>query len=268
MKRFKTYKRKSHKKFYLIIKILTFSFFIFKIDKLLLNDKFINLINDYYFNKIEAKEELVSLNIVDEKKPVIYIYNTHQKEEYIGGILDDYDVMPSVFLASKRLKENLMKLGIETIIEETNMEEELYNRGLNFNYSYRLSKELLLNKINEYPSLEYFIDLHRDAIPYDRSVITYLNKDYAKVLFVIGIDLPTYQDNAALAKTISDKLNQYVPGISRGIMYKNHGNGDYNLDVSSNALLIELGGEYNKFSEVNNTLGILATCYMEVINGK
>ena len=213
MKRFKTYKRKSYKKFYLIIKILTFSFFIFKIDKLLLNDKFINLINDYYFNKIEAKEELAR-------------------------------------------------------IEETNMEEELYNRGLNFNYSYRLSKELLLNKINEYPSLEFFIDLHRDAIPYDRSVITYLDKDYAKVLFVIGIDLPTYQDNAALAKTISDKLNQYVPGISRGIMYKNHGNGDYNLDVSSNALLIELGGEYNKFSEVNNTLGILATCYMEVINGK
>ena len=43
-------------------------------------------------------------------------------------------------------------------------------------------------------------------------------------------------------------------------------NGIYNQDFSPNTLLIEIGGQYNSISEVNNTVEVLAEVLNEVIN--
>ena len=57
-------------------------------------------------------------------------------------------------------------------------------------------------------------------------------------------------------------------GISKGIIKKSgpNVNGIYNQDISSNALLIEVGGYQNKIDEVYNTIDVLANTLKEVIN--
>ena len=38
----------------------------------------------------------------------------------------------------------------------------------------------------KYPSIIYFIDIHRDSIKRGQSTVTIGDKNYAKVLFVVG----------------------------------------------------------------------------------
>jgi len=204
----------------------------------------------------------------NKKDPLIYIYNTHQGEEYSANNLGEHDIVPTVMLASYRLREELNKRDLNTIVETNQISEVLRTNSWNYAASYQASKLLMTDAKNKNPSLKYYFDLHRDSIPYESSITTYQNKTYAKILFVIGTDHENYQENLALAEKINNTLNNKVPNISRGILKKGGKgvNGIYNQDFSSQTLLFELGGSYNTINEVTNTIAILADSIKEVIS--
>ena len=218
----------------------------------------------------ESKQEYTPDPAPEENKenPLIYLYNTHQGEEYNGGVLSEHDLVPTVMLASYRLREKLNSYGLNTIVETNQISEILRANNWNYNSSYKASKILMEDAYEKNPTLEYFIDLHRDAIPYESSIVEYNGKTYTKVLFVVGSDNEIYKTNQELATKISDALNNKVPKISKGIMKRGGAgvNGIYNQDFSPNTLLIEIGGQYNSISEVNNTVEVLAAVLNEVIN--
>ena len=203
----------------------------------------------------------------NKENPLIYLYNTHQGEEYNGGILSEHDIVPTVMMATYSLREQLNKYSLNTIVETNQISEILKINNWNYASSYKASRLLMTSAYEKNPSLQYFIDVHRDAIPYESSIITHENKVYAKVLFVVGEDYDKYLANLSLAEKLSNALNQKVPKISRGIMKKGGSgvNGIYNQDFSPNTLLIELGGQYNSINEVNNTVLVLAEVLKEVI---
>lgn len=207
----------------------------------------------------ENKELKEALN-VDINNPIIYIYNTHQTETYA-----DYSVYDAAYL----LKEKLNQAGLSSYLEEQSMKVFLDTNGLKYYNSYTASRNYLDLAKNNYSSLKYFFDIHRDSVSKDISTITYNGKSYAKVLFVVGTDNP----NNALNKETTNKLNEIikskVPNISRGIVY--HGgkgfNGVYNQDVSSEVFLIEVGGKDNTKEEVENTIEVLNNAIVEYIKG-
>ena len=45
-------------------------------------------------------------------------------------------------------------------------------------------------------------------------------------------------------------------------------NGIYNQDLSEKSVLIELGGQYNKIEDINNTLDILAESILLLLEGE
>lgn len=220
---------------------------------------------DNYDGSLSPKEYTADPTPEENKsEPIVYIYNSHQGEEYGGGTLSENDLIPTVMLAAYRLREHLNNENIPTMVETASMSEVLKQNNWNYNQSYKGSRLLIEKALKDYPTITYLIDLHRDAIPYQSSVVTYEGKTYAKVLFVIGRD---YYDNLALAETLSNKINAQVPNLSKGIMRRTSSSGGpvFNQDLSKNALLIEVGGQYNSISEVNNTIGILASSLKEVI---
>ena len=225
---------------------------------------------DEIYNGEESKAEYTPDPNPSENasSPVIYLYNTHQGEEYNGDVLSEHDLVPTVMLAAYRLRETLNNEGINTMVETNKISEVLKINNWNYASSYQASKLLLNDALNKFSTLKYFIDIHRDAIPYESSILEYNGKTYAKILFVIGVDHEGYLENLNLAEKLSQVLNQKVPNISRGIMKKggNGVNGIYNQDFSANTILIELGGQYNKISEVNNTINVLSLALKEVIN--
>lgn len=188
--------------------------------------------------------------------PQVYIYNTHQTESYSMKTLEPYNITPSVMMASYLMKEHFQKAGIETIVEETNISDYMKEQGYQYAESYVASRTFVESILKKYPDLKLIIDLHRDAIPHDSSTITIGEKNYAKVLFIVGMNNPNYQANLSLAQSLSDLINQSYPKLSRGIMSKSGSNvnGLYNQDLNGNMILLELGANENTIDEVQNTV--------------
>ena len=118
--------------------------------------------------------------------------------------------------------------------------------------------------------MKYFIDIHRDSITKNYSTVLINNKNYAKVLFVIGKDHNAWQQNNNLASILNNLINKYYPGLSRGIIQKEGRgvNGIYNQDISPNCILIEVGGVDNTIEEVNNTMLALSDILTKHIKGE
>ena len=172
-------------------------------------------------------------------------------------------------MASYLLREKLDSMGISTIVEDANMSNILASNNWNYAYSYQASASLITDKKNKYPTLKYFIDIHRDSIPKSASTASLNNKNYAKILFVVGKDYNTWQDNYNFSNKLNDLLNTYYSGISRGIITKSGTgvNGIYNQNLSPNCILIEVGGNENTIEEVYNTIEVLADILNKYISG-
>ena len=197
--------------------------------------------------------------------PIVYIYNSHQLENYDSSNYEPYNITPNVMMASYLLKEKLNNYNIPTIVEEGNINEFIKINNWDYNYSYIASRYFIEEAKRKYPSIKYFIDLHRDSVTKEYSTAIINDMSYAKVLFVVGLDHDNYKGNLDFANNVNNRL---INGISKGIIKKSgpNVNGIYNQDISSNALLIEVGGYQNKIDEVYNTIDVLANTLKEVIN--
>ena len=203
----------------------------------------------------------------DAKTPMIYLYNTHQTEGYSKVGISEYDIVPTVLFASYYLREQLNDFGLPTLVETTELAEILRLNQWSYSHSYDASRYLILEAKKEHPSIQYFIDIHRDAISYESSTTESNGQKYAKVLFVVGKEHPNYEQNLKLATALNEKLKLKINSITRGVIGKEgkNVNGIYNQDISPNSLLIEVGGQYNNIAEVTNTMQLLARVLKEYI---
>lgn len=205
---------------------------------------------------------------VDITNPLIYLYNSHQLENYNNDSLSAYGITPNVLMASYLLKEKLNSSGLATIVEDTNMTEFLSLNNWDYSSSYKASRIFLLDKQNTHPTIKYYFDIHRDSVNKKLTTVNINNKSYARILFVVGLEHSNYQENLNAANELNSIIDKKYPGLSRGI-YKKEGpgvNGIYNQDISSKVFLIELGGIDNNIEEVLNTINALTDTITTYIN--
>ena len=206
--------------------------------------------------------------IKEENPPKIYLYNTHQTEEYQSSELLEFTIKPTVMINNYILEDIFNRNGLQTIVEERSIKEMLNNYNWKYSSSYKASRIYLEDTYKSNPSLEYFIDLHRDSLPHNKTYISIDGKDYAKIMFLVGLENPNYEKNMILTEKINNKLNEYYPGLSKGILKKGGEgvNGIYNQDFNENVILVEVGGYENTTTEVLNSSLAFAKCFMEAIN--
>ena len=171
-------------------------------------------------------------------------------------------------MASYLLKEKLNKSGIATIVEDTDLTEFLDLNKWNYANSYKASRMFILDKINTYDTIKYLIDIHRDSAKKEMTSVAINGKNYARILFVVGLEHKNYQKNLDLANNINKMFTEKYPGISRGV-YKKEGagvDGIYNQDITGNSMLIEVGGIDNNIDEVMNTINAINDVLVRYIN--
>ena len=209
------------------------------------------------YNKITNYIKNDSESVTD---PILYIYNTHELETYSNQGLESYNMVPNVMMASSLLSEKLNKLGIKTVWEDTNMDEFIKSMGLPSNELYGASRVFISQAKEKYPSLKYFIDLHRDSVNKDISTIEIDGKNYARVLFVLGTTNRTAEENRVMMDKLSKNINLKYPALSRGIYERETEDWyeAYNQDISKNVILVELGAKDNTITEVLNTIEVLS----------
>ena len=206
--------------------------------------------------------------LYNTEEPLFYIYNTHSSEEYSYTKNDVYNIVPNVKTASYILEEELKKLGISSFVESENTIDILNSKNMAYSMAYEVSRDLLETRRSEYDTITYFIDLHRDSVKREATTTTIDGVSYAKVMFLLGLENPNYQENKKVLTKLNDYLNENYKGLSRGI-YEKQGsgvNGVYNQDISPNVILIEVGGVDNTIEEVSNSLKVIANCLYNYLN--
>ena len=184
--------------------------------------------------------------ILEVSKKKIYIYNTHQKEQYQSG---------SVMDASVYLKELLENKGYEVYFETSDFDLYKKTHNMDLTETYPTSRIFLEKNVISNGPFDLIIDLHRDAL--NREDCFYLDdhKAYAKMMMVIGGD-SSFRDTVIYNSSIlHETIDELCGGVMRSDFIRN--SAVYNQDYTDKMMLIEVGGQYSTFQEVKNSVELL-----------
>ena len=129
--------------------------------------------------------------------------------------------------------------------------------------------------LNQYPSIEVVIDLHRDGVPETTHLVKEINgKQCGKIMFFNGLSRtktqgnltylpnPYIQDNLAFSYQMQMASEELYPGLARRIYLKGY---RYSLHMMPKSLLIEAGAQTNTVQEMKNTMELLANILAKVL---
>lgn len=205
------------------------------------------------------------------KRNVVFIYNTHNRESFLPslpGVTDPdsaHHHEVNVTKISERIVKSLKKQGIGAVADKTDHMQVLNERGWKYPQSYKASREVVANVLEENKDYKYVFDIHRDSLGRDKTTKKINGKSYAKVMFVVGAEHENHEKNLKFASELHYILEEKYPGLSRGV-YPKKGkgtNGVFNQDLSEQAILIEFGGVENNWDELNRTADALAEVFSE-----
>lgn len=207
-------------------------------------------------NIIINKNNSSFVNLIKKDDYKVYIYNTHDEEGYSNKGFELYNTTPTVKLASYMLKDELNNLGINALVEERPVIKEIKKQGLPYYYSYDISNKYCKEIKEKYPSIIYFIDLHRDGIDKSLSTVTINNKTYAKMMFLLGMKHSNSNKNLEVVTKLNNYLNDNYKGLMRNIYKRN--DITYYQYFDSHNFIIEVGGQDNTYQEVYNSIKAFA----------
>lgn len=209
-------------------------------------------VKQIYSKKVDSNVSSLSKTSLNEKS--IYIYNTHQKEEYQSKTVKE---------GSKYLMNLLKEKGYNVTYETGDFEVYRVKNHMKYNQAYTVSKKYILEELSKKNDYDLIIDFHRDSVSRDVALLSYDNKNYARVMFVVGKGSQNYEDVKKMSKTLSGMVNNKIPKLSRGIYEKaSH----YNQGIDDHMVLIEVGSSTNTYEEVTNTLNILSLVIDEYLS--
>ncbi|KMK77027.1 stage II sporulation protein P [Alkalihalobacillus pseudalcaliphilus] len=216
----------------------------------------------------EQNQEEKPPTISEGDDPVVLLYHSHSWESFLPHLPGEANPNSAasnevnIIDVGHHLKEALEKQGIKTVIDTTNMTKKLNELGKGTGYSYTASRGIVQSYLDQYESIDYVIDLHRDSARYDITHTELDGEDFARLMFVVGESHSNYEINEKLATEMHKRLGDQ---LSRGVFGKDktQGNGIYNQDLSKGALLVEFGGVDNHMNELHRSAEKFAEIFSE-----
>ena len=190
-------------------------------------------------------------------KKLIAMYVTHSDESYgpsdgaqsIEGQGGIYDV-------ARQFRDALQARGIDVILDEST---HLPHDSGAYRRSRRTAERLLQNRPDA------IIDIHRDGIPdADEYVATIDGENASQVRLLVGRSNQNSEVNRAFAKEIKAVADKKYPGLVKDIFI---GKGNYNQDLSPNAILLEFGTHTISKERVLNSTDVMADVVSTTLYG-
>ena len=211
-------------------------------------------------------------------RPLVLILHTHTSESYLptGAA---YITAPLGDLAySREEKQNVLSVG-ETLCRALNekgitaLHCTVMHDDPTLSGSYRRSEETVKRYLEEYPSIEYVIDLHRDAVmTSDGSVVRAVGYDergeaVAQIMPVVGTDgngteFLNWEENLAFALQLREVLNEMGSALCRPVYLRNE---SFGQELAKHSLLLEIGTAANSIEEANRAALVLAEALARMI---
>lgn len=211
----------------------------------------------------------------DASAPQILIYHSHSQEAFIDsreGNAEDTIVGVGDYL--KSILEEKYGYHVVHVKETFDIAGGVEDRSMAYDYA----RDYLEPFLEENPSIEVIIDLHRDGVSEERHLVTEINgKPTAQIMFFNGVSRtvsqgdvsylpnPYIEDNLAFSFQLEYQSALYYPDFYRGIYLAGL---RYNLHLRPKSVLLEAGAQTNTVQEVKNAMEPFADILNRVLKGK
>ena len=229
----------------------------------------------YEPNIEELLKQKADLSIQDISKPTILVYHSHTTESYT--LIDAGYYTESLDLRSKDNAKNMVRVGDElvkylelqgfNVIHDTDIHDE------NYSGAYDSSRKNIEKYLEEYPSIEITIDVHRDDITYDNNTkvkptATINGKKAARMMIIAGAEYgsiknyPNWEYNLRFDLAVQNKVEEMYSGLMRPILFAER---KYNMFETKNSFLLEVGTDGNTLDEACYSARLFATALGELL---
>lgn len=226
------------------------------------------------FNVSEGLNENLTM-IGDNSQPQILIFHTHSQEEFADSVPGDPNT--SIVGVGARLAEILSSEYGYNVIHDTTVYDYV-NGVLDRSKAYTYAEKGIQSILEQYPSIEVILDVHRDGVNEDIHLVTDVDgKPTAKIMFFNGISYtkvngnidylqnPYIQDNLAMSLQMKLLGETYYPGVLRKIYINGY---RYCLHFRAKSMLIEVGAQNNTLEEELNAMEPLADMLNRLLSGE
>jgi stage II sporulation protein P len=200
--------------------------------------------------------------------PQILIYHTHSQEGYSDSVSGDPST--TVVGVGDYLTSLLTEKGF-TVLHHKGQ----YDVG-DRDHAYSNAAPAIQQLLNDNPSIQVVIDLHRDGVNENTRLVTEQNgKKMAKIMFFNGLsrttaagDIPYLKnpyiaDNLAFSFQMQLAAAEYYPDLTRRIYLKGY---RFNMHFCPKSMLVEVGAQTNTFEEAKNAMEPLSDLLAKVLS--
>lgn len=209
--------------------------------------------------------EPLKLNKV-KNKPQILIVHTHGSEGY-NPTDRNQDINNNIVRVGTEMKKIFEKNNI-SVIHSTKMHDIP-----RFNNSYNNTLTTINTLINENPTINIVLDIHRDAMINEAGDVYKVVSDIkgtkaSQIMFVVGTNKgglkhDNWKENLKFAIKCQENVNKLSPNLARPIDLREE---RFNQHATLGSLIIEIGTNGNTLNESILSGKILAEAISEVIN--
>lgn len=192
-----------------------------------------------------------------DSKKLIAMYVTHSDESYVPSDgTQSIEGQGGIYDVAREFRDALQSKGIDVILDEST---HLPHDSGAYRRSRRTAERLLQNRPDA------IIDIHRDGIPdADEYVATIDGENASRVRLLVGRSNQNSDVNRAFAKEIKAVADKKYPGLVKDIFI---GKGNYNQDLSPNAILLEFGTHTISKERVLNSADVMADVVSTTLYG-
>ena len=204
------------------------------------------------------------------EEPTVLIVHTHTTESYTRV---DEPYTESAAWRTADENYNMVAIGeiVKHILEENGI-PVIHDRELHdypsYNGSYARTRRVIQDYVNQYPSIQLVLDLHRDAAGEGsnqmRTSATVDGEPSAQLMLVMGTNYDSYPENLSLALKLHAQLEQQCPGITRPLQLRA---ARFNQDLCPGSLLVEVGAAGNTHPEARRAAEQLAEAIVALAEG-
>ena len=206
--------------------------------------------------------------------PQILIYHSHSQETYADWRPNQPEA--TVVGVGEYLTELLREKGYN-VIHDTSV-YDLRNGTLDRSKAYTYALEGITAILQENPSIEVVLDLHRDGVDENNRLVEEVNgKPTAQIMYFNGLSYTnengplTYLPNENMSANLAFSFRleyvaaSYYPMLTRCVYLKGY---RYNLDLRPKSVLLEVGAQTNTVEEAMNAMAPFAVILDKVLKGE